>query len=90
MFIIMPLTLTLRVKYKMLVLRVYSEGQEPAYQQITNVRGHQSQLTSAEVFTSLGEKGNSHRIMRPCIFCHGNHYNDQCDKYVSLLARKKN
>ena len=25
--------------------------------------------------------------MQPCIFCDGDHYNDQCDKYTTLVAR---
>ena len=25
----------------------------------------------------------------PCIFCKGDHYNDECDKYVALSDRKK-
>ena len=57
-------------------VRMYSEGQAPIYQQTANVRVHQSQMASAEVFTSFGGERSSQRIMRPCIFCSGNHYND--------------
>ena len=39
-------------------------------------KGHQSQAASAEVFTSIsGKKGQW--SMRPCVFCAGNHYNDE-------------
>ena len=43
---------------------------------------------SADVFTSISGK-KSQWSMRPCIFCTGGHYNDECNKYVSLIDRKK-
>ena len=27
--------------------------------------------------------------MRPCIFCHNNHYNDECTEYTTVSERKK-
>ena len=58
------------------------------------------QKSSAGVFSSVstdmgkmnvsnhmhGYPGNirSDQVLRPCIFCHRNHYNDQCDKYSTV------
>ena len=44
--------------------------------------------SSAEVFSS-NVNGSDARVLFPCIFCKGDHYNDECDKYVTLMERKK-
>ena len=63
----------------------------------------QLQKSSAEVFSSVstdmgkmnasnhGYPGNirSDQVLHPCIFCHSNHYNDQCDKYSTVTERKR-
>ena len=36
--------------------------------------------SSAEVLTNRVNTSNV-RTLLPCIFCKGNHYNDECDKY---------
>ena len=41
--------------------------------------------SSADVFTN--NVRGARRL--PCIFCKGSHYNDECDKYVTLSDRKK-
>ena len=41
--------------------------------------------SSADVFTN--NVRGARRL--PCIFCKGNHDNDECDKYVTLSDRKK-
>ena len=52
---------------------------------VYNGKGCQPQVNSAGVFSSVSGR----RVMRPCIFCSGGHYNDQCNEYVSLTDRKK-
>ena len=52
---------------------------------VYNGKGRQPQVNSAEVFSSVSGR----RVMRPCIFCSGGPYNDQCNEYVSLTDRKK-
>ena len=63
----------------------------------------QLQRFSAEVFSNFstdaskinvnnhGYLGNTRnvQILRPCTFCHSNHYNDGCDKYSTVRERKK-
>ena len=41
--------------------------------------------SSADVFTN--NVRGARRLS--CIFCKGSHYNDECDKYVTLSDRKK-
>ena len=38
-----------------------------------------------------GYPGNTRnvQVLHPCIFCHNNHYNDECDKYSTVTERKK-
>ena len=46
----------------------------------------------ADVFSAniqLGRSSNSRSASLPCIFCKGKHYNDMCDKVVSLCDRKQ-
>ena len=52
---------------------------------VYNGKGRQPQVNSVEVFSSVSGR----RVMRPCIFCSGSYYNDQCNEYVSLTDRKK-
>ena len=63
----------------------------------------QLQRSSAEVFSNVstdasktnvnnhGYPGNTKnvQVLCPCIFCHNNHYNDECDKYSTVTERKK-
>ena len=65
--------------------------QENAYCYVSNERNKFTESTrsvhrsSADVFTS-----NVSGIRRlPCIFCKGDHYNDECHKYVTLPDQKK-
>jgi len=44
---------------------------------------------STEVFSSISDNKSTRMVMRPCIFCKGDHYNDQCDRYKNLLDRKQ-
>ena len=44
--------------------------------------------SSVEVLTNSVNTSND-RTLLPCIFCTGNQYNDECNKYVNLSERKK-
>jgi len=60
--------------------------QRSVYHPTNKGKGYQfqTQTTQAEVFASLS--GRKDKIMRPCIFCNGDHYNDQCK---TLASRKR-
>ena len=57
------------------------------------------QKSSAEVFSSVSNNtGKNHsypgnmksvQVLRPCIFCQSNHYNDECNRYTTVSERKK-
>ena len=72
----------------------FDHQQEPVYHNDTNVRGHSeeqhSSNSSAEVFSNFSDNRNTRvYILRPCIFCKGDHYNDECDKFITLSERKQ-
>ena len=60
--------------------------QVPVYRYGINTRGHSDQQQgSTDVFSNLSEN----RKLRPCIFCKGEHYNDECDRIATALERKQ-
>ena len=61
--------------------------QRSVYHPTNKGKGYQfqTQTTQAEVFASLS--GRKDKIMRPCIFCDGDHYNDQCKRYATLVSK---
>jgi len=64
-------------------------NQRSVYYPTNDTMGYQVQADPTEVFASLSGKGSGPRIIRPCIFCEGQHYNDQCRKYATLATRKR-
>ena len=70
---------------------IYSKSclDKPVHQ-VTNVKGyHPTNNIPAEVFSSISDSKSVRIVMRPCIFCKGDHYNDHCDRYKNLSERKQ-
>jgi len=91
MYTNMLITPKVRYKYKVTITKIiiiHIKGRFIILQTKVKVTNSRPRLyTPAEVFASLS--GRKDKIMRPCIFCDGDHYNDQCKRYATLVSRKR-
>ena len=63
--------------------------QQGVYRGGINLRGHsEEQQVSSNVFSNVSENRTT-RALRPCIFCRGEHYNDECDRVTTASERKQ-
>ena len=51
-----------------------------------NLKGHSEEQASTDVFSNISENRTA-RALRPCIFCKGEHYNDECDRITTASER---
>ena len=58
--------------------------QQGVYCRGVNLKGHsEEKQVSTDVFSNISENRIA-RALRPCIFCKGEHYNDECESHHSI------
>ena len=63
--------------------------QQGVYCRGVNLKGHsEEKQVSTDVFSNISENRIA-RVLRPCIFCKGEHYNDECDRVTTASERRK-
>ena len=63
--------------------------QQGVYCHGVNLKGHsEEKQVSTDVFSNISENRIA-RVLRPCIFCKGEHYNDECDRVTTASERRK-
>ena len=70
-------------------VRMYQNPNEENFRRRSNVHSYNSNLPSSTGEALFSNEQRSERKKNKCIFCDGDHWSDECEKFATIPARKE-